>query len=149
MCLISAAMMSWVQRWVELDVYVLTNSELFVLCAENGQILHKISVIPSLLTFLYLVALNLLVHKQPTQLIVELNSSLLQKLVTIVFFLVFSEKDVSVIVHAICFFKGFSIYRIYDFSAELRLTGILSNKSIPRLFKPCFQTSFKKLKLQF
>ena len=48
---------------------LLKDSELFVLSAENSQILLKISVIHILLTFLYLVALNLLVNNQ-------LNSSL-------------------------------------------------------------------------
>ena len=52
-------------------------SPLLILFAENGQFLLTISVIPILLTFMYLVALNLLV-KQPTQLIVQLNSSLRQ-----------------------------------------------------------------------
>ena len=51
---------------------------LFILFAENSQILLKVSVIPIILTSMYLVALNLLVSKQPTQLIVELNSSLRQ-----------------------------------------------------------------------
>ncbi len=36
------------------------DSELFVLFAENGEILLKISVVPILLTFVVLVALNLL-----------------------------------------------------------------------------------------
>ena len=36
----------------------------FILFAENSQILLKNSVIPILLTFIYLVALNLLVNKQ-------------------------------------------------------------------------------------
>ena len=55
-CLISAAMMSWVWWRVE-----------FILFAENSQILHKTSNIPVLLTFMYLVvALNLLVNNQPT-----------------------------------------------------------------------------------
>ena len=45
-----AAMMSWVG-------YLLTNSELFILFAENSQILLKISVIPILSTFIYLAAL--------------------------------------------------------------------------------------------
>ena len=54
---------------------LLKDSELFVLFVENSQILLKISVIPILLTFIYLVALKSF-SKQPTQLIVELNSSL-------------------------------------------------------------------------
>ena len=53
--------------------FLLEDSELFILSAENSQILFKIPVIPNLLTFIYLVAL---VSKQPTQLIVQLNSSL-------------------------------------------------------------------------
>ena len=57
MCLIYAAMMSW-------GGCLLTESEIFVLSAENRQILLKISVIPILLTFIYLVALNLLVNNQ-------------------------------------------------------------------------------------
>ena len=52
-----AAMKSWVQR-------LLKYSELFILFAENSQILLKISVIPILLTFIHLVALNLLVNNQ-------------------------------------------------------------------------------------
>jgi len=43
---------------------LLKDSELFILFAENSQILLKISVIPILLTFIYLVALNLLVNNQ-------------------------------------------------------------------------------------
>ena len=79
-------MMSWVG-------YLLKDSELFILFAENSQILHKISVIPILLTFIYLVArLYLLVNNQlnssstsnhcPTQLIIQLNSSLRHIIVT-------------------------------------------------------------------
>ena len=50
----------------------------FVLFAENIQILLKISVIPILLTFMYLVALNLLVinnsaHRR-TQLIIAAHN---------------------------------------------------------------------------
>ena len=56
-CLIYAAMMSLVGC-------LLTDSELFISFAENSQILLKISVIPIPLTFIYLVALNLLVNKQ-------------------------------------------------------------------------------------
>ena len=55
-CLISATMMSWVQVWVELIV-LLKDSEVFILFAENSQILLKISVTPVLLTFMSLVAL--------------------------------------------------------------------------------------------
>ena len=65
--------MSWVG-------YLLKDSELFILFAENSKILLKISVIPILLTFIYLVALK--VSKQPTQLIVQLNSSLWDIIVT-------------------------------------------------------------------
>ena len=44
---------------------LLKDSEFFfILFAENNQILLKISVIPNLLTFIYLVALNLLVNNQ-------------------------------------------------------------------------------------
>ena len=59
--------MSWVGCLVN-------DSELFILFAENSQILLKISVIPILLTFMYLVALNLLVNN-------KLNSSLRQIIV--------------------------------------------------------------------
>ena len=59
---------------------LLKESELFILFAENSQILLKISIIPILLTFVYLVALES-VSKQPTQLIVQLNSSLRQVIV--------------------------------------------------------------------
>ena len=57
---------------------LLKASELFVLFAESSQILLKISVIPILLTFIKSVS------KQPTQLIVELNSSLWYIIVTLV-----------------------------------------------------------------
>ena len=43
---------------------LLTDSELFILFAEIRQILLKISVIPILLTLMYMVALNLLVNNQ-------------------------------------------------------------------------------------
>ena len=52
-----ATMMSWVGC-------LLKDSKLFILFAENSQILLKISVIPILLTIIYLVALNLLVNNQ-------------------------------------------------------------------------------------
>ena len=42
----------------------LKDSEFFIVFAENSQILLKISVIPILLIFIYLVALNLLVNNQ-------------------------------------------------------------------------------------
>ena len=50
----------------------------FILFTENNQILLKISVIPILFTFIYLVALNFLVNNQ-------LNSSLPQIIITIIF----------------------------------------------------------------
>ena len=56
-CLIYATMMSLVGC-------LLTDSELFILFAENSQILLKISGIPILLTLFYLVALNQLVSNQ-------------------------------------------------------------------------------------
>ena len=62
---------------------LLTDSELFVLFAENSQIFLKISGIPIILTFTYLVALES-VGKQPTQLIVQLNSSLRQTIDSII-----------------------------------------------------------------
>ena len=71
---LSAAMTSWVGCLLE-------ESELFILFAENSQILLKISVIPILLTYMYLVALES-DNKQPTQLIIELNSSLRHIIVT-------------------------------------------------------------------
>ena len=40
-CLVSATMMSWVQVWIDC---LLTDSEVFILFAENSQILLKISV---------------------------------------------------------------------------------------------------------
>ena len=58
--------LSWTMSWVGC---LLTDLDLFILFAENSQILLKIFVIPVLLTFMYLVALNLLVNNQ-------LNSSL-------------------------------------------------------------------------
>ena len=64
-------MMSWVDC-------LLNDSELFVLFAGNIQILLKISVIPILITLIFLVALNLLVNNQ-------LNSSLQHIIVTFIF----------------------------------------------------------------
>ena len=64
--------MSWVG-------YLLKDSELFILFSENSHILLKISVIPILLTFIYLVALYLLVNNQ-------LNSSLRRIMVKLVLF---------------------------------------------------------------
>ena len=58
--------MSSTVSWVDC---LMTDLVLFILFAENSQILLKIFVIPILLTFIYLVALNLLVNNQ-------LNSSL-------------------------------------------------------------------------
>ena len=54
---------------------LLTRLEPFILFAENRQILLKIYVIPILLTFMYLVALNLLVNN-------HFNSSLRLIIVT-------------------------------------------------------------------
>ena len=51
--------------------------ELFILFAENSQILQKILFIPILLTFMYPVALNLLVNNQ-----LNSSSKLRQKLGT-------------------------------------------------------------------
>ena len=71
-------MMSWVRQWVGC---LLKDSELFTLLAENSQILLKISVIPILLIFMYLVALNLLVNNQlyssPTQVIIAADNWLI------------------------------------------------------------------------
>ena len=53
-----ATMMSWVGR-------LLPDSELFLLLAENSQILLKISVIRIVLTFMYLVVIKSVI-KQPT-----------------------------------------------------------------------------------
>jgi len=53
--------LSWTMSWFGC---LLPDSELFILFAENNQILLKISVIPILLTFMYLVALNLLANNQ-------------------------------------------------------------------------------------
>ena len=52
-----SSMMNWIG-------YLQKDSELFILFAENSQILPKISVIPILLTLIYLVALNLFVINQ-------------------------------------------------------------------------------------
>ena len=73
-----AAMMSWDRQWVELVVYY---SELFILFAENSQILLKISH-----SLNFHVSGNLeFVSKQPTQLIIKLNSSLRHIIVTMSF----------------------------------------------------------------
>ena len=61
------------QWWVELVVYYQIQN----LFAESSQILVKISVIPILLTFMYLGAINLLVNNQLNT-STKLNSSLLQ-----------------------------------------------------------------------
>ena len=66
--------MSWVG-------YLLKHSELFISFAENSQILFKIYVIPILFNF-PLSGSTLSVSKQPTQLIVWLNSSLRHIIVT-------------------------------------------------------------------
>ena len=59
--------LSWTMSWVGC---LLKDFEFFfILFAKNSQILLNISVIPILSTFIYLVALNLLVNNQ-------LNSSL-------------------------------------------------------------------------
>ena len=62
----------WRMSWVGC---LLKDPELLILFAENSQVLLKISVIPIILTFMYLLALNLLVDNQ-------LNSSFWQKLDT-------------------------------------------------------------------
>ena len=59
-----SSMMSWIGC-------LLKDAELFILFAENSQILLKILVITILLTFIYLVAL---VSKQPTQLIIAAHN---------------------------------------------------------------------------
>ena len=53
----SSSTMSWVGCLQK-------DSVLFILFAESSQIPLKISAIPILLTFIYLVALNLLVNNQ-------------------------------------------------------------------------------------
>ena len=71
------------QWWAELDNELswsfTKRFRVFILFAGNSQILLKISVI---LIFIYLVALYMLVNKQPTQLISQLNSSLLHIIVS-------------------------------------------------------------------
>ena len=67
-----AAMMSWVGC-------LLPDSELFIIFAENSQILLKISVIPILF---HVSGSPESVSKQPTQLIVKLNSSMRHIIVT-------------------------------------------------------------------
>ena len=67
------------QWWVGFE----DDSELFILFAENSQIFLKISVIPILLTFIYLVALNLLVSNQLNS-IIQLNSSVTHIIVTLI-----------------------------------------------------------------
>ena len=61
-----------------------------MLFAENRQILLRISLIPILLTFIYLVALNLLVNNQ-LQLIIQLNLSLQHTIITLDFW---QENDI-------------------------------------------------------
>ena len=53
--------LSYTMSWIG---YLLKDSELFILFAENSQILLKVSVIPILLTFIYLVAFHLLENSQ-------------------------------------------------------------------------------------
>ena len=62
--------LNWTMSWVGCS---LKDSELFVSFAENSQIPLKISVIPILLTFMYLVVLES-VSKQPTQLIIAADN---------------------------------------------------------------------------
>ena len=73
------SMMSWVftMSWVG---SLLKDSELFILFAKTSQILLKIYDIPILLTFIYLVALNLLVNNQLNS---SSNSSLRHIIVTL------------------------------------------------------------------
>ena len=70
--------LSWTISWVG---YLLKDSDLFILFAENSQILLKISVIPICLTF-HLFGSTLSVSKQQTQLIIRLKSSLRHIIVT-------------------------------------------------------------------
>ena len=65
--------------------YLLKDSELFILFAEDSQILLKISVILILLTFIYLVALYLLVNNQLNS-SSNSNSPLRHIIVTLVLF---------------------------------------------------------------
>ena len=55
---------------------LLTDSEIFILFAENSQMLLKIYVIPILWPFMYLFGSTESASKQPIQLIIEINSSL-------------------------------------------------------------------------
>ena len=55
---------------------------LFVLFAENSQILLKISIIPILVTSMYVSGSTKSSSKQPTQLNVELNSSFWHIIIT-------------------------------------------------------------------
>jgi hypothetical protein len=72
---------------------LLKDSELFILFTENSQILLKISVIPIFLTFIYLVALYLLVNNQLNSLS---NSSLRHIIVTNLFFHQNNSADLNV-----------------------------------------------------
>ena len=63
-CLIWSKIKGIVPNFCRNDGCLLKNSKLFILFAENSQILFKISVIPILLTFIYLVAPNLIVNNQ-------------------------------------------------------------------------------------
>ena len=69
---------------------LLKDSDLFILIAENSQNLLKISVIPILLTFIYLIA--------PTQLIFQLNSSLRQIIVTLYLTLIWVQNQTETII---------------------------------------------------
>ena len=73
---------------------LLKDSELFILFAENSQILLKIYIIPIFSTFTYLVALNLLVVNSthlPTRLIIAADNWLKWDNLKIVSFLCFDQ----------------------------------------------------------
>ena len=87
--------------WVE---YLQKDSELFNLFAENSQIVLKISVIPILLTFIYLVILNLLVNNQ-------LNSSLRHIIVT---HLISSAEGLGMYYVLYVYLEGFLNYLLFS-----------------------------------
>ena len=113
-------MMSWVGRLV-------TDSELFILFAENSQILLKISVSTEF------------VSKQPTQLIVLLNSSLRQNLGT--------KVVVNSVLWGAKLMHLFTILIMHFYTADVTMTNTSQERVICQNFRKKFaQKSFQSEK---
>ena len=86
----------WVEFNDELSWLFIKRFRAFILFADNSQILHKISVIPIVLTFIYLVALHLLLNNQ-------INSSLQHIIFTLNFTNAISHGPFRLLYHQIWF----------------------------------------------